>query len=282
MAADRELTGRTALVTGGARGIGAAIAVRLAAAGANVALFDKAEQPDPQVGSAPTVTERVEAAGGRALPIVGDLRRDEDVESAVARTVAEFGGLDIVVNNAAAFDTTPTAKIPIKRYDLLHAVNTRGSFLVSRTALPHLETSPAAHILSISPPLTLEPSWLGAHLAYTASRYAVSLATLGLAHELAEHGIAANSLWPSTSIGTEAIRVILGEDIAARRSRRPEIMADAAFAVVRQDPRSCTGNLFTDEEVLRAEGVTDFAPYRLGDSDDQLEASWFLPGSSAR
>jgi citronellol/citronellal dehydrogenase len=280
MAADRELAGRTALITGGVRGIGAAIAARLATAGANVALFDKAAEP--QAGSGSTATERVEAAGGRALTIVGDLRRDEDVESAVARTVAEFGGLDIVVNNAAAFDTTPTAAISMKRYDLLHAVNTRGSFLVSRTTLPHLEKSPAAHILSVSPPLTLDPSWLGAHLAYTASRYAVSLATLGLAHELAERGIAANSLWPSTSIGTEAIRVILGEDVAARRSRRPEVMADAAFAILRRDPRSCTGNLFTDEEVLRSEDVTDFAPYRLGDSDDELEASWFLPGSSAR
>jgi NAD(P)-dependent dehydrogenase (short-subunit alcohol dehydrogenase family) len=222
------------------------------------------------------VAEQVEQAGGKALGLVADLRRDEDVETAVARTVETFGGLDIVVNNAAAFDVTPTSAISMKRYDLLHAVNARGSFLVSRTALPHLEKSPAAHILSVSPPLTLAPRWLGAHLAYTSSKYAVSLTTLGLAAELADRGIAANSIWPRTAVATEAIRMILGEEVAGRRARRPSIMADAALAVVRRDPRVCTGNLYLDEDVLREDGVTDFSGYAVTEDSD-LELSFFLP-----
>jgi NAD(P)-dependent dehydrogenase (short-subunit alcohol dehydrogenase family) len=273
-----ELTGRTALITGGSRGIGAAIALRLAAAGANVAVLGTSgeERPKRLPGTVFSVAEQVEQAGGSALGLVADLRRDEDVETAVARTVEAFGGLDIVVNNAAAFDVTPTSAISMKRYDLLHAVNARGSFLVSRTALPHLEKSPAAHILSVSPPLTLAPRWLGAHLAYTSSKYAVSLTTLGLAAELADRGIAANSIWPRTAVATEAIRMILGEEVAGRRARRPSIMADAAFAVVRRDPRACTGNLFLDEDVLREDGVTDFSGYAVTEDSD-LELSFFLP-----
>jgi NAD(P)-dependent dehydrogenase (short-subunit alcohol dehydrogenase family) len=275
-----ELAGRTAFVTGASRGIGAAIAARLAAAGADLALFATSadESPGRLPGTVHSVARAVEAAGGRALALVGDIRRDEDVEAAVARAAEHFGGLDIVVNNAAAFDTTPTSRITMKRYDLLHAVNARGTFLLSRAALPHLERSAAGHILSISPPLTLEPRWLGAHLAYTSSKYAVSMTTLGLAAELADRGIAANSLWPRTAIATEGIRVILGEEIAGRRARRPELMADAALAIVRRDPRACTGQLLIDEEVLRAEGVTDLTPYLLpgGDGAD-LETSFFLP-----
>jgi NAD(P)-dependent dehydrogenase (short-subunit alcohol dehydrogenase family) len=273
-----ELTGRTALITGGSRGIGAAVALRLAAAGANVAVLGTSgeERPKRLPGTVFSVAEQVEQAGGKALGLVADLRRDEDVETAVARTVETFGGLDIVVNNAAAFDVTPTSAISMKRYDLLHAVNARGSFLVSRTALPHLEKSPAAHILSVSPPLTLAPRWLGAHLAYTSSKYAVSLTTLGLAAELADRGIAANSIWPRTAVATEAIRMILGEEVAGRRARRPSIMADAALAVVRRDPRVCTGNLYLDEDVLREDGVTDFSGYAVTEDSD-LELSFFLP-----
>ena len=271
------LTGRTALITGASRGIGAAIALRFAAEGACVALLATTAQPKARIpGTVHSVAEQVERAGGRALPIVGDLRRDEDVERAVAETVATFGGLDLVVNNAAAFDTTPTSRITMKRYDLLQAVNARGSFLVSRTALPHLEKSPAAHILSISPPLTLDPRWTGAHLAYTASKYAVSLMTLGLAAELRDSGIAANSLWPSTAVATEGIRVVLGEEVAARQARRVEVMSDAALAIVRQDPREYTGRLVTDADVLSAEGV-DLSRYRLGEDESQLQPSFFLP-----
>ena len=277
-----ELAGRTAFVTGASRGIGAAIAGRLAAAGANVAVFAVAEGSSSRLpGTVHSVAAGIAAAGGAALALEGDLRSDADVEAAIARTVEEFGGLDIVVNNAAAFDTTPTSAISMKRYDLLHAVNARGTFLVSRTALPHLEKSDAAHLVSISPPLTLDPRWLGAHLAYTASKYAVSLTTLGLAAELADRGIAANSVWPSTAIATEGIRVILGEETAARRARRPEVVADAVLAIVRRDPRTCTGRLLTDVEVLREEGVTDLSGYLMGDDEGELEASFFLPEATS-
>jgi citronellol/citronellal dehydrogenase len=274
-----RLAGRTAFVTGASRGIGAAIASRFAAEGASVALFATSgdDRPGRLPGTVDGVARAIGDGGGRALALVGDIRRDEDVEAAVARTVEHFGGLDIVVNNAAAFDTTPTSRITMKRYDLLHGVNARGSFLLSRTALPHLERSTTGHILSISPPLTLGGRWLGAHLAYTTSKYSVSLMTLGLAAELAERGIAANALWPRTAIATEGIRVILGEEAAARQARRPELMADAALAVVRRDPRSCTGHLFLDEEVLRAEGVTDLGPYLDGAGADGLQPSFFLP-----
>ncbi|SHN16317.1 SDR family oxidoreductase [Cryptosporangium aurantiacum] len=276
------LAGRTALVTGASRGIGAAIALRFAAEGANVALLATTAQPKARIpGTVFSVAGQIEQAGGHVLPVVGDLRRDEDVERAVAETVATFGGLDLVVNNAAAFDTTPTSRITMKRYDLLQAVNARGSFLVSRTALPHLEKSPAAHVLSISPPLTLDPRWTGAHLAYTASKYAVSLMTLGLAAELRDAGIAANSLWPSTAVATEGIRVMLGEEVAGRQARRVEVMSDAALAIVRRDPREYTGRLVTDAEVLGAEGV-DLARYSLSDDESQLQPSFFLPEEAGR
>ncbi|GAB2964573.1 SDR family oxidoreductase [Amycolatopsis acidiphila] len=273
------LAGRTALITGGSRGIGAAIALRFAAAGANVSLLATSGQPRPNrlPGTVYSVAGQVTEAGGKALGVVGDIRKDEDVEAAVARTVEEFGGLDIVVNNAAAFDTTPTSAIAMKKYDLVHAINARGSFLVSRTALPHLERSVAGHILTISPPLVLSGQWLGPHLAYTASKYAASLNTLGLAAELADRGVAANSLWPRTAVGTEGIRVILGEEVAGKRSRTPAVMADAALAIVSRDPRSFTGQLVTDEEVLRSEGVTDFSRYRLDGEESDLELSFFLP-----
>jgi NAD(P)-dependent dehydrogenase (short-subunit alcohol dehydrogenase family) len=226
-----------------------------------------------------SVAEEIEQAGGRALAIPGDLRNDADVESAIAETVEVFGGLDIVVNNAAAFDTTPTSRVSMKRYDLLQAVNARGSFAVSRASIPHLTRSPAGHILSISPPLDLNPKWLGAHVAYTTSKYAVSLATLGLAAELADVGVAANSLWPATAVATEAIRSILGEEIAEQRARSVHIMADAALAIVRRDPRTCSGNLYTDEQVLADEGVTDLTRYRMGDGE--LSRSYFVADADA-
>lgn len=210
---------------------------------------------------------------------MGDLRSDEDIESAIATAVAEFGGIDMVVNNAAAFDTTPTAEISMKRYDLLNQINARGAFLLTRTALPHLQRSEHAHVLTISPPLTIEPRWLGPHTAYTVSKYAMSLMTLGLAAELAEVPIAANSLWPSVSVATEAIRTVLGEEKAASRSRSPEVMADAALEILSRSPDDYSGNLVTDVEVLRSAGVENFSKYLVGGAEEDLFPSWFLPGS---
>ncbi|PYE16954.1 NAD(P)-dependent dehydrogenase (short-subunit alcohol dehydrogenase family) [Williamsia limnetica] len=274
-----DLSGRTAFITGGSRGIGAAIARAFSDAGAAVVLFAKSGSAHATLpGTVYSVAEEIERAGGRALAIPGDLRIDADVESAIARTAEVLGGLDIVVNNAAAFDTTPTSKVSMKRYDLLQAINARGSFAVSRAAIPYLTQSPAGHILSISPPLDLEPKWLGAHLAYTTSKYAVSLATLGLAAELANSGVAANSLWPATAVATEAIRSILGEEVAEQKARSVDIMADAALAVVRRDPRTCSGNLFTDEQVLAAEGKTDLSEYSVGEGE--FSRSFFVADSA--
>ena len=190
---------------------------------------------------------------------------------------AAFGGIDAVVNNASAIDLSPTAKITMKRYDLLQDINARGTFALTRAALPYLEAAANPHILTLSPPLNLNPGWVGAHLAYTLSKYGMSLCTLGFADEFADQGIAANSLWPRTTIGTAAIRNLLGGEAAVRKARTPDIMADAAHAVLTRDSRTCTGNFYTDEDVLREEGVTDFSGYRLGDREEDLDLDFFLP-----
>lgn len=271
------LSGRTALVTGASRGIGAAIARRLAGEGVKVVLFAKsgAGSPGRLPGSVDEVAADIRSTGGRALPVAGDLRSDADIDSVVEAAVATFGGLDIVVNNAAAFDTTPTSSITMKRYDLLHGINARGAFAMTRAALPHLVTSDHAHVLTISPPLTIDPKWLGPHTAYTVAKYAMSLMTIGLAAEHADTPVAANSLWPGTSVATEAIRTILGDEVAKSGSRSPKIMADAAVEILRREPREFTGNLVTDEDILRATGA-DLSTYRLGSSESDLSPSWFL------
>jgi citronellol/citronellal dehydrogenase len=274
----RTLAGKTILVSGGSRGIGLAIALRAARDGANIVLLAKTAAPHPKLeGTIYTAAEQVEAAGGRAVPVVGDLRADEDVERAVGEAVTAFGGIDAVVNNASAIDLSPTPKISMKRYDLLQDVNARGTFALTRAALPYLEAAANPHILTLSPPLNLNPRWVGAHLAYTLSKYGMSLCTLGFADEFAEQGIAANSLWPRTTIGTAAIRNLLGGEAAVRKARTPDIMADAAHAILTRDSRTCTGNFYTDEDVLREEGVTDFSGYRLGDREEDLDLDFFLP-----
>lgn len=274
----RTLAGKTILVSGGSRGIGLAIAVRAARDGANIVLLAKTATPHPKLeGTIYTAAEQVAAAGGRAVPVVGDLRADEDVERAVREAAAAFGGIDAVVNNASAIDLSPTAKITMKRYDLLQDINARGTFALTRAALPYLEAAANPHILTLSPPLNLNPGWVGAHLAYTLSKYGMSLCTLGFADEFADQGIAANSLWPRTTIGTAAIRNLLGGEAAVRKARTPDIMADAAHAVLTRESRTCTGNFYTDEDVLREEGVTDFSGYRLGDREEDLDLDFFLP-----
>ncbi|GAB3392589.1 SDR family oxidoreductase [Amycolatopsis echigonensis] len=271
------LQGRTLLMSGGSRGIGLAIAVRAARDGANVVILAKTDQPHPRLpGTVHTAVADIEHAGGQAVAVVGDVRRDEDAERAVRTAVDRFGGIDIVVNNASALDLRSTADITMKSYDLMQSINARGTFLLSKLAIPHLAKSDRAHILTLSPPLDLRPQWAGSYLAYTMAKYGMSLVTLGLAEELREQRIAANSLWPRTTIATAAVANLLGGEHGVSRARTPEIVADAAHAILVRDSTDCTGNFFIDEDVLREEGVTDLARYRAGESGQPLDADLFL------
>ncbi len=243
-----------------------AIAERAARDGANIAIVAKTDTPHPKLeGTIHTAAAAIEEAGGSALPILGDVRSEESVQEAVDRTVARFGGIDVVVNNASAIDLSSTADLSMKKYDLMQDINTRGAFLLAKAALPHLTSSSAAHVLTLSPPINLAPHWAGRHLGYTIAKYGMSLVTLGLAEEWREHGIAANSLWPRTTIATAAVRNLLGGEEVVARSRTPEIMADAAHAVLVRDPRACTGRFLVDDEVLAEEGITDLSPYGGGE-----------------
>ncbi|PPB49550.1 short chain dehydrogenase [Arthrobacter pityocampae] len=275
--APATLAGRTILMSGGSRGIGLAIALRAARDGANVAVMAKTGEPHPKLeGTVYTAAEQIEAAGGMALPIVGDVRNDDDVAAAVDATVEAFGGIDVVVNNASAIDLSKTPDVDMKRYDLMADINVRGTFMLSKFALDALRSSPNPHILTLSPPLNLAPKWAGLHLAYTMAKYGMSLTTLGLAEELEDDGVAVNSLWPATLIDTAAIRNMPGGGRLVQAARSPEIVADAAHAVLVRPSRSCTGNFFTDEQVLREEGVTDLTRYSLGAPEDQLVPDIFL------
>lgn len=272
-----SLQGRTLLMSGGSRGIGLAIAVRAARDGANVVILAKTDQPHPRLpGTVHTAVADIEHAGGQAVAVVGDVRRDEDAERAVRTAVDRFGGIDIVVNNASALDLRSTADVTMKSYDLMQGINARGTFLLSKLAIPHLAKSDRAHILTLSPPLDLRPQWAGSYLAYTMAKYGMSLVTLGLAEELREQRIAANSLWPRTTIATAAVANLLGGEHGVSRARTPEIVADAAHAILVRDSTDCTGNFFIDEDVLREEGVTDLARYRAGESGQPLDADLFL------
>jgi citronellol/citronellal dehydrogenase len=277
-----SLQGRTILMSGGSRGIGLAIALRAARDGANVVLLAKTGQPHAKLeGTVFSAAEALEAAGGRALPLVGDVRNDEDVAHAVAAAVEHFGGINIVINNASAIDLSTTDAVDMKRYDLMQDINVRGTFLLSKLALPALRKSDGGHILTLSPPLNLDPKWAGKHLAYTMAKYGMSLTTLGLAEELKPDGIRVNSLWPCTLIDTAAIRNMPGGDAIVRAARGPEIMADAAHAVLTgsnlaEGAGSPTGNFYTDEQVLAAAGVTDFRPYSLGAAEESLVPDIFL------
>ena len=274
----RSLNGSTLIMSGGSRGIGLAIALRAARDGANVTLLAKTADPHPQLeGTVFSAAEQIEAAGGHALPIVGDVRDDEHVLSAVQRTVEQFGGIDVVVNNASAIDLSPARTIPMKKYDLMQDINARGTFLLSRTAVPALEKSANPHVLTLSPPLNLNPKWAAGHLAYTMAKYGMSLVTLGLAGELADAGIAVNSLWPRTLIATAAVKNLLGGAAAMARSRTPEIVADAAYAVITTPSRELTGQFLVDDEVLAKAGVTDLSGYLAeGATEASLQPDIFL------
>jgi citronellol/citronellal dehydrogenase len=264
-----DLKGRTMFISGASRGIGLAIAERAARDGANIALIAKTAEPDPRLeGTIYTAAEAIEAAGGQALPIVGDIRFEEQVVAAVKQTVERFGGIDICVNNASAIQLEGSETLPMKRYDLMQNINARGTFLVSRSCVPHLRTGTNPHILTLSPPLNMDPKWFSGHLGYTIAKYSMSMCTLGLAAEYASDGIAANSLWPRTMIATAAVRNLLGGDAAMARSRKVEIMGDAAYAIITRDSRGCTGNFFIDDEVLAEEGVTDLSGYSVGDGSE--------------
>ncbi|MGW4365821.1 SDR family oxidoreductase [Nocardia takedensis] len=274
------LAGKTLIMSGGSRGIGLAIAKRAAADGANITLVAKTDEPHPKLpGTIHTAAEEIEAAGGKALKIVGDIRHDETVAGAIEQTVARFGGIDLVVNNASAIDLSPTATLSMKTYDLMQDINCRGSFLLSKLAIPALVESAAAgrgpHILTMSPPLNLDPRWAGASLGYTIAKYGMSLTTLGLAEELRPHGIAVNSLWPRTTIATAAIRNRADGERRAAASRTPEICADAAYLIL-TSPATTTGNFFLDEEVLTRHGVTDLDGYRAVPGAEPLAGDLFL------
>lgn len=270
------LAGKTMFISGASRGIGLAIAKRVANDGANVAFIAKTAEPHPSLpGTVYTAAAEIEEAGGRALPIVGDIRNEEQVVEAVEAAVESFGGIDICVNNASAINLSNTESLPMKRYDLMQDINTRGTFLLSKTCLPYLKKSDNAHILTLSPPLNMATHWFKNHVAYTIAKYGMSMVTLGLAEELAEDGIAANCLWPRTIIATAAVQNLLGGDHAMAQSRRPQIVADAAYEILTKDSRTATGNFYIDEDVLTEAGISTFEQYEYGDKGS-LQLDIFL------
>ncbi len=275
-----SLTGKTLFITGASRGIGLAVALRAARDGANVAIAAKTESPHPKLpGTIHTAAEEIEAAGGRALPLVVDVRDEAAVKGAIERTAAHFGGIDIVVNNASAISLTSVANTDMRRFDLMHQINTRGTFMVSKYAIPHLAKSPNPHVLMMSPPLDMAEKWFAPHTAYTMAKFGMSMVVLGLAGELRSQGIAVNALWPRTTIATAAVQNLLGGAELMRCSRRPEILADAAYRIFAKPAGSFTGQFLIDDTFLAGEGVTDFGPYRV-DPSAPLAPDFFVPDDS--
>lgn len=255
---------KTVFITGASRGIGKAIGIALAAEGANIVIASKSVEEDPKLGGTIyTAAAEMEAAGGKALPVQCDIRFDEQVESAVNKTVEKFGGIDILINNASAINLMPTEKMEPRRFDLMYDINVRGTFMVSKACIPHLKKSGNAHILNLSPPLNMDLKWFTNHLAYTISKYDMTMIALGLSAELKKYKIAANCLWPKTTIATAAVKNLLGGDALMNMSRVPAIMADAARIILAKSAAECTGNTFIDEIVLASEGITDLDKYSL-------------------
>jgi len=272
-----SLKGKTIFLSGGSRGIGLAIAKRAARDGANIAIAAKTAEPHPKLpGTIHSAAAEIEVAGGAALPVICDIRNDEQLADAVRATVEAFGGIDICVNNASAIQLTCTLDTDMKRFDLMHQVNARGTFLVSKLCLPHLLKAKNPHILNLSPPLDMQAKWFRDHVAYTMAKFGMSMCTLGMSAEFATDGVAVNSLWPLTAIDTAAVRNLLGGEKMAAISRSPEIMADAAYAILNRPSRQCTGRFFIDELVLREEGVTDFSKYATP-GVETLAADFFVP-----
>ncbi|MGA8156349.1 MAG: NAD(P)-dependent oxidoreductase [Rhodoplanes sp.] len=281
MTALTGLAGRTLFITGASRGIGLAIALRAARDGANIAIAAKSETPHPKLaGTIYSAAEEIETAGGRALPVVCDVRNEAQVRAAIDKTVERFGGLDIVVNNASAISLTSVADTDMRRFDLMHQINTRGTFMVSKYAIPHLARAKNPHILMIAPPLDMREKWFAPHTAYSIAKFGMSLVVLGLAGELRERGVAVNALWPRTTIATAAIENLLGGKEMMRRSRKPDILAEAAYRIFQKPARSFTGQFLIDDSFLAGEGVTDFEQYRI-DPTASLQPDFFVPDDVA-
>ncbi len=255
---------KTVIITGASRGIGKAIGLRLAKEGANIVIASKSVEENPKLGGTIfSAAEEMEAAGGKALAVQCDIRFEEQVQNVVDKAVEKFGGIDILVNNASAINLTPTEQTEPKRFDLMYDINVRGTFMMSRACIPHLKKGTNAHILNLSPPINMDLKWFEKHLAYTISKYDMTMIALGLSAELKKYNIAANSLWPRTTIATAAVNNLLGGEMLMKMSRTPEIMADAAYFILSKTSTSCTGNSFIDEAVLAAEGITDLGKYSV-------------------
>lgn len=270
--------GKTVFITGASRGIGLAIGLRLAREGANIVIAAKTTEPHPKLpGTIYTAAAEIESAGGKALPLAVDVREEEQIYAAVEQTIQVFGGIDILVNNASAINLTPTLTTDMKRYDLMHSINTRGTFLTSKACLPYLLKSSNPHVLNLSPPLNMEARWFAPHVAYTMAKFGMSMCVLGMSAEFRRQGVAFNALWPKTAIATAAVNNLLGGEEAIKRCRKPEIMADAAYTIFTKNSRECTGNFFVDEEVLRENGITDFSQYKYTNVDDnELLPDFFI------
>lgn len=259
-----SLKNKTIFITGASRGIGKAIALRLAAEGANIVVAAKSVEENAKLGGTIfSSAKEIEEAGGQALAVQCDIRFEEQIDNAVNNAVEKFGGIDMVINNASAISLTPTEQTEPKRFDLMHDINVRGTFFVTKACIPHLKKSSHAHILTLSPPLNMNPKWFGKHVAYTLSKYNMSMMAIGWSGELKKNNIASNALWPKTTIDTAAVRNLLGGEALAKMSRTPQILADAAFYILNQSPAQCTGNCFTDEEVLAAEGIIELDKYSV-------------------
>ena len=266
---------KTVIMSGGSRGVGLEIAKALGKDGANIAILAKTTEPHPTLpGTIFTAAEEIEEVGGTALPIVCDIRYEEQVAAAVEQAASKFGGIDICINNASAIHLTDTVNTPMKRYDLMHNINVRGTFMLSQKCIPHLIKGDNSHILTLSPPLDIARKWFGMTLAYTTAKYGMSLVAHGLAEELGKHNVASNCLWPRTSLDTAAVRNVIGEELV-KGSRKPSIYADAAYAVLKRDSSSCTGNFFLDQDVLEEDGVTDFDQYAI-DPEAKLVSDFFV------